>query len=76
MLAQLHVRPAMKKPPAASSYARLTSLAKGRIIGMREAGMDGKRIADQVHKTDGVAPSLRTIDRLYARFLEDPGMDL
>ena len=45
----------MKTPAAAPSYARLTSLAKGRIIGMREAGMDRKWIADQVRKTDGVA---------------------
>ena len=61
-----------ERPAGKASYARLTTLAKGRIIGLREEGVERQDIADRVRKHDGVSPSLRAIDDIYSRFLEDP----
>ena len=35
------------------SYARLSPLAKGRMVGLREAGMERSEIAKRVKKKDG-----------------------
>ena len=61
----------MKQP----SFARLSPLAKGRIIGLREAGTERSDIVKQVKKKDGSAPCLRTVDTVLGRFEEDPEWD-
>ena len=57
-----------KKP----SFARLSPLAKGRIIGMREQGAQRTDIAKKVEKKDGSPPSLKTIDNVLDRFEQEP----
>ena len=57
------------------SYARLTPLAKGRIIGLRESGAERKEIASKVRKKDGSPSSLKTIDNVLSRFADDPEWD-
>ena len=57
------------------SYARLTPLAKGRIIGLREKGAGRKEIASKVLKKDGSQSSLKTIDNVLSRFADDPEWD-
>ena len=47
--------------PAAATRARLSPLARGRIIGMREAGEAREVVADKVRKTDGSMPDLQAI---------------
>ena len=47
-----------------SSLSRLSPLAKGRIVGLREAGMERRHIRTKVKKKDGKKPSLRTIDNV------------
>lgn len=54
------------------SFARLSTLAKGRIIGFREEGVARAEVADRVRKTDGTPPSIKAVDDIYNRFLEDP----
>ena len=58
-----------------SSHARLSPLAKGRIIGMREKGAERGEIAKTVKKKDGASPSLTTVDNVLERFKEDPEWD-
>ncbi len=65
------VRTKLKQP----SFVRLNTLAKGRIIGLREAGTKRGDIALQVKKKDGSAPSLNTVDSVLDRFEEDPEWD-
>ena len=60
-----------KKP----SYARLIPLAKGRMVGLREAGMERKEIAKRVKKKDGSTPALLAVDGILQRFKEDPKWD-
>ena len=57
------------------SYARLSPLAKGRIIGMREKGAKREDIRTEVKKTDGSSPSLLTVDLVLDRFKKDPEWD-
>jgi hypothetical protein len=63
------------KKPAAATYARLSPLARGRIIGMREAGAERSVVADTVRKTDGSPADLKAISYTYKRFKEDPEYD-
>ena len=58
-----------------ASFARLSPLAKGRIIGMREQGAKREVIQKLVKKKDGTAASLRTIDSVLERFNQDPLWD-
>ena len=60
-----------KKP----SFARLSPLAKGRVIGLREAGTERKDIAERVKKNDGKSPSIVTVDSVLERFKEEPDWD-
>lgn len=69
------VRKAMKKAARKVSFARLSPLAKGRIIGMREAGTERKDIAKQVKKKDGRSPSILAVDNVLGRFKEQPDWD-
>ena len=72
-LLSLFLRPSkMKRKP---SFARLSPLAKGRIIGMREAGFKRGVIAKKVKKKDGRATTIRTVDTILQRFSEDPDWD-
>jgi transposase len=57
------------------SFARLTTLAKGRIIGLRQAGVEIKEVADRVRKTDGTSPSARAIYEIYTHFLTNDKWD-
>jgi transposase len=50
-------------------------LAKGRIIGLRQAGTRRHEIKKKVKKKDGKSPSLRCIDGVLERFEEDPEWD-
>ncbi len=61
----------MKKPKA-PSYARLSPLAKGRIVGLGEAGTRRDDIAKMVKKKDGSSPSLITVDTVLQQFEADP----
>jgi transposase len=61
----------LKKP----SFARLSPLAKGRIVGLREAGTERSDIVKQVKKNDGKSPSLKTVDLVLQRFEEEPEWD-
>ena len=67
----LHNSCVMKKPKA-PSYARLSPLAKGRIVGLREAGTRRDDIAEMVKKNDGSSPSLITVDTVLQQFEADP----
>ena len=69
------VRKAMKKGVRKASFARLSPLAKGRIIGMREAGIERKAIAKQVKKKDGKSPSMVSVDNVLDRFKDQPDWD-
>ena len=55
-----------------SSFARLSPLAKGRIIGMREVGTERKAIVKQVKKKDGKFPFIKAVDNVLDRFKEQP----
>ena len=57
------------------TFARLSPLAKGRIIGLREKGAKRSEIADRVPKKDGLAPSLKAIDNVLDRFEQEPEWD-
>ena len=57
---------------AKTSFARLSPLAKGRIIGLRQAGTRRHEIKKKVKKKDGKSPSPRCIDGVLERFEEDP----
>jgi transposase len=57
------------------SFARLSPLAKGRIIGLREEGAERADIAKRVKKTDGASPSLKTVDNVLERFAAEPEWD-
>ena len=57
------------------SYARLSPLAKGRIVGLREADTPRDDILKLVRKKDGKAPSLHTVDAVLERFRADPEWD-
>ena len=57
------------------SFARLSPLAKGRIIGMREEGATRADIAKTVKKKDGTFPSLFTVDAVLDRFEKEPEWD-
>ena len=46
------------------SFSRLSPLAKGRIVGLREAGVERRHIRKKVKKKDGKKLSLRTIDNV------------
>ena len=61
----------MKKPKA-PSYARLNPLAKGRIVGLREAGTRRDDIAKMAKQKDGSSPSLITVDTVLQQFEADP----
>ena len=58
-----------------ASFARLSPLAKGRIVGMREAGMKRAAIRKKVKKKDGKRPCLRAVDAVLKKFEEDPEWD-
>ena len=61
--------------PVKPSFARLSPLAKGRIVGMREEGAERADIATRVMKKDGTFPSLKAIDNVLHRFEEDSEWD-
>ena len=65
----------MKKSLKTPSFARLSPLAKGCIVGMREAGTERKAIAKQVKKKDGKSPSIGAVDNVLERFKEQPDWD-
>ena len=65
----------MKKSVRKPSFARLSPLAKGRIIGMREVGTERKAIAKKVQKKDGKFPSMKAVDNVLERFKEQPDWD-
>ena len=65
----------VKKSTKKLSFARLTPLAKGRIIGMREEGAEREEIAARVKKKDGKSPTIRTVDFVLERFEDDPKWD-
>ena len=65
---------AMKKTKN-PSFARLSPLAKGRIIGLRQAGTKRGDIIKQVRKKVGQPPSLTTVDDVLERFKDDPEWD-
>ena len=50
-------------------------MAKGRIIGLRQAGTRRHEIKKKVKKTDGKSPSLQAIDGVLQRFEDDPEWD-
>lgn len=50
-------------------------MAKGRIVGLRQAGTGRLEIKRKVKKKDGKPPSLQTIDGVLQRFEEDPEWD-
>ena len=52
-------------------FARLSPLAKGRIIGLREKGEKRSVIRNKVRKKDGKKPSIGTVDQVLAHFEED-----
>ena len=56
----------MKRRP---SFARLSPLAKGRIIGMRQQGAERTEIRKLVRKKDGTKPSLTGIDNVSTEVL-------
>ena len=58
-----------------SSFARLSPLAKGRIIGLREANVKRPEIRKRVRKKDGKRPSLQGLDGVLERYEEDLGWD-
>ena len=58
-----------------TSFARLTPLAKGRVIGLRQAGVKIKEVADRVRKTDGTSPSARAIYDVCRNFSTNPNYD-
>ena len=58
-----------------ASVARLSVLAKGRTIGLREAGAARDEVVRNVLKSDGPSPTLKTIVEIYARYLADPEWD-
>jgi transposase len=60
---------------ALPSFARLSPLAKGRIIGLREAGTERRHIRKLVRKRDGKSPSLTTVDNVLDRYKKDPKWD-
>ena len=62
----------LERPSGTPSFARLSIIAKGRIIGLREKGTPREEIRDRVRKTDGAMPSLQAIDDVYGHFLNDP----
>ena len=64
-----------KKRIAKPPYARLTPLAKGRIIGLREKGAARRGIATTVRKKDGSRSSIKTVDNVLTRFAQDPEWD-
>ena len=57
------------------SFARLSPLAKGRIVGMREKGAERAEIMQRVKKQDGKSPSLKTVVLILQRFDDDPDWD-
>ena len=61
----------LKKP----LFARLSPLAKGRIVGLREACAERGDIVTQVKKSDGKPPCLKTVDTVLQRFKADPEWD-
>ena len=69
--------PALKvmKKPKTPSLARLSPLAKGRIVGLREAGTERDDSVKQVRKKDGKSPLLKAVDKVLQRFEEDPEWD-
>ena len=58
-----------------SSFARLSPLAKGRIIGLREAGVKRPEIQKRVRKKDGKRPSLQSVDGVLERYEQEPEWD-
>ena len=58
-----------------SSFARLSPLAKGRIIGLREAGLKRPEIQKRVRKKDGKRPSLQSLDCVLDRYRQEPEWD-
>ena len=61
--------------PDKSSFARLSPLTKGQVIGLRQAGVKRGVIAKQVKKKDGRSTSVKTVDLILQRFREDPDWD-
>ena len=57
------------------SFARLSPLAKGRIVGLREAGLERRDIVKLVKKKDGKKPSLYTVDAVLDRYRKNPDWD-
>ena len=75
LLPTMPTRKVHKKSSKTPSYVRLTPLAKGRIIGLREKGAERTEIASTVLKKDGTQSSLKTIGNVLSRFAEDPEWD-
>ena len=57
------------------TYARLSPLAKGRLIGLYESGLKRSDVLEQVHKKDGTSAGVRTLSRIVKRFQDDPEWD-
>ena len=58
-----------------TSFARLSPLAKGRIVGLREAGKERTEIQQMVKKKNGKPPSPQSVDSVLQRFKSDPEWD-
>ena len=54
-----------------TSFARFSPFARGRIVGMAEAGAPRKSIRDTVRKKDGKKTNLRAIDGVLAHARKD-----
>ena len=50
-------------------------MAKGRVIGLREAGAGRKDILERVKKRDGSSPSIKAVDNILERFKKEPKWD-
>ena len=57
------------------SFCRLTPAMRNRIIGMKLAGAARSDMCDQVRKTDGQPPTLKSVDTILAHFAADPDWD-
>ena len=59
----------------AASSARFSAFARGRVVGMADAGATRAEIRDAVRKTDGASASCRAIDAIVAHGRAGGGYD-
>ena len=66
---------AKSKKSRSISYARLSTLAKGRILGLLEAGTPQADVVKAVRKKDGSFPSSRAVRAVRDQFRKDPSWE-